>query len=108
MEEFTPHLFLKVEHEHPRPLFVLAMTNVSTLLRIDMPRVVSAEQLQKTIRDNYAKWEGGLPCYGRILGYYHHYELGRCVEYDVQGFLVGTVDKVPMHYGMRATLSIQT
>ena len=52
--KFTPHLFLKVQNDHPRPIFVLATTNIHTLLRIEMPRVVSVKRLQKTIRQSFA------------------------------------------------------
>ena len=82
------------------------MTNVSSLLRIDLPRLVSVHRLQGTIRLNYAARSGTLPCYGAILGYYHHYKLGKCVEYDVEGNLVGLFTGIPMHYGMRAEITI--
>ena len=102
--KFTPHLWAKVERDNPRPIFVLAMTNVHGLLRIDLPRIVTVDRRQQAIRAHYARWEKGLPCFGLILGYYHHYELGRYVEYDVAGNLIGPYDQVPMHYGESATL----
>lgn len=114
MKPFSPHLWLKVERSTPSQIFIVALVGVPKLLRINLPYLISQDTIGKLICEHHAALrEDGegwkvVDCFGRVIGYYHHYEFGQCHEYDTSGKLIGYLGEIPPHYGEEATLMIDS
>jgi hypothetical protein len=112
MKSFSPHLWLKVERSIPSQIFIVALVGVPKLLRIDLPNLISLDTIEQMIRVHHAALREGsqgwkvVDCFGMVLGYYYHYEYGKCHEYDVNGKRIGFSENLPPHYGEAAALSI--
>jgi hypothetical protein len=112
MKSFSPHLWLKVERDIPSQIFIVALVGVPELLRINLPNLVSLDTIEQMIRDHFAALRENkhgrkvVNCFGKVLGYYHHYEYGKCNEYDTNGKKTGHLGALPPHYGEVATLRI--
>ena len=111
--DFSPHLWLKVERDIPSQIFIVALVGVPKLLNVELPHLVSVDLIPQIIRDHYGllrEDEKGsykvVTCFGRVLGYYYHYEKGKCQEYDVCGAVIGQLNSIPAHYEQEATLEI--
>ena len=110
---FSPHLWLKVERDIPSQIFVVALVGVPKLLKVELPYLVSVDRIPQIIRHHYGLLREDdkgsskvVTCFGRVLGYYYHYEKGKCQEYDVCGELIGQLIGIPAHYDQEATLEI--
>lgn len=110
---FSPHLWLKVERNTPSQIFIAALVGVPKLLNVELPHLVSVDRIPQIIRNHYGllrEDEKGsykvVTCFGRVLGYYYHYEKGKCQEYNVCGKPISHLDNTPAHYGQKATLEI--
>ena len=110
LTSFEPHLWLKVEREIPRPIFVVAFIGVANLLRVPLPRLFAYEHLHTYFLSHYETLrsvDGGraVTSYGLCTGYYYHYQHGCTIEFDTTGDEVGRRERVPPHYAARATLT---
>ena len=111
LTSFEPHLWLKVEREIPRPIFVVAFIGVANLLRVPLPRLFAYEHLHTYFLSHYETLrsvDGGqaVTSYGLCTGYYYHYQHGCTIEFDTTGDEVGRWERVPPHYDARATLTL--
>ena len=108
---FAPHIWLKVERDIPSPIFPVAMMGVPRLLQVPLPCVFALDKLHDYFLAHYATLmpvKGGLAvhCFGRCMGYYYHYELGKCIEFDLDGHEIGHHETVPPHYGAETSFTI--
>ncbi len=105
---FAHHLWLKVERDHPQQIFILGLTGVDKWLKVELPSLIEISEIRDVIRSHYKSChDGAVPCFGKVLGYYYHYEPDKCIEYDIEGVAVGTLNETPKHYGQRATLTVE-
>ena len=105
---FAHHLWLKVERDRPEQIFILGLTGVDKWLKVDLPSLIEISGIRDVITSHYKSChDGTVPCFGKVLGYYYHYEPGKCIEYDVEGCVTRTLDEIPKHYGQRATLTVE-
>ena len=112
--DFSPHFWLKVERNIPSQIFIVALVGVPKLLKVELPHLISVDRIPQIIRNHYEllrENENGsfkvVTCFGRVLGYYYHFENGKCQEYDVCGELIGGLNGMPAHYDQEATLEIE-
>lgn len=103
---FKPHLWRKVERSVPRPIFVVGFAGVKKFLQIDLHDDHKLEDLKNIIKSDYEEKEGRTGPFGKIYGYYYHYEDGAFTEYSVDGEYICAHKGKPDHYGEKASLKI--
>jgi hypothetical protein len=107
---FKKHIWLKVERDVPRPIFVVALTGRETWLHVSLPDDVKEPEVHNHFMNHYRTLNcmdipGRIPCYGNCLGYYFHFAPGKTVEFDLSGREVARHEDFPPHYLAKADLT---
>ncbi|WP_373506393.1 hypothetical protein [Thiocapsa sp.] len=83
-DAFRPHAVILTERSIPSPLFVAAFMGVERLLRIRLDTDAAPDTFSRQARERLPP-DGGVPAFGRIIGYVVNYSPDEAVQYDLEG-----------------------